>query len=132
MLSSDPRRFQTVSSLVQHWVTAHRVFLQDLPHLQRLHVVHYEDLVADPGGECARISAFLQLTPPSPLARSARARAGSTSSGGTSGRSWWRPGHWQRRVIEARFGEDLASFGYDLDDLSTHRPWKPDLASTRA
>ena len=50
MLSSDPRRFQTVSSLVQHWVTAHRVFLQDLPHLRRLHVVHYEDLVARPGG----------------------------------------------------------------------------------
>ncbi len=85
MLSSDPRRFQTVSSLVQHWVTAHRVFLQDLPHLRRLHVVHYEDLVADPEGECARISAFLQLDTPIPTGTLSRARAASTSSGGTVG-----------------------------------------------
>ena len=31
MLSPDPRRFQTVSSLVQHWVTAHRVFPRTCP-----------------------------------------------------------------------------------------------------
>ena len=132
MLSSDPRRFQTVSSLVQHWVTAHRVFLQDLPHLQRLHVVHYEDLVADPGGECARISAFLQLDAPIPTGTLSASASRQYEQWWDEWASWWRPGHWQRRVIEARFGEDLASFGYDLDDLSTHRPWKPDLAGTRA
>lgn len=132
MLSSDPRRFQTVSSLVQHWVTAHRVFLQDLPHLQRLHVVHYEDLVADPEGECARISAFLQLDAPIPTGTLSASASRQYEQWWDEWASWWRPGHWQRRVIEARFGEDLASFGYDLDDLSTHRPWKPDLASTRA
>lgn len=132
MLSSDPRRFQTVSSLVQHWVTAHRVFLQDLPHLQRLHVVHYEDLVADPEGECARISAFLQLDAPIPTGTLSASASRQYEQWWDEWASWWRPGHWQRRVIEARFGEDLASFGYDLDDLSTHRPWKPDLAGTRA
>ncbi len=132
MLSSDPRRFQTVSSLVQHWVTAHRVFLQDLPHLRRLHVVHYEDLVADPEGECARISAFLQLDTPIPTGTLSPSASRQYEQWWDQWASWWRPGHWQRRVIEARFGEDLASFGYDLDDLSTHRPWKPDLASTRA
>ena len=132
MLSSEPRRVQTVSSLVQHWVTAHRVFLQDLPHLQRLHVVHYEDLVADPEGECARISAFLQLDAPIPTGTLSASASRQYEQWWDEWASWWRPGHWQRRVIEARFGEDLASFGYDLDDLSTHRPWKPDLASTRA
>lgn len=130
MLSSDPRRFQTVSSLVQHWVTAHRVFLQDLPHLRRLHVVHYEDLVADPEGECARISAFLQLDTPIPTGTLSPSASRQYEQWWDEWASWWRPGHWQRRVIEARFGEDLASFGYDLDDLSTHRPWKPDLAPT--
>jgi hypothetical protein len=122
-VSSDPRKFETITGLVQHWLTAHRTFLADVPHLDPVHVLHYGDLVAQPARELARIEAFLGLGSPisadsirvgasDPYERTWDSWAG----------SWWRPGHWQRRLVESRFGHELAAFGYGLDDLSTHDP----------
>lgn len=128
LLSSDPRRFQTVSSLVDHWVTAHRILVEDMPYLHRLHVVHYEDLVTDPARELGQIAAFLGLEQPIP-ADSLRASASRQyEQWWADWAHWWRPGHWQRRAISARFGDDLAAFGYDVDDLSSHSAWRPGLA----
>ena len=47
--------------LVEHWFRAHRLFVEDLPHLRRVHVVRYEDLVADPDAVLGRAFAFLGL-----------------------------------------------------------------------
>lgn len=120
LLSSDPRRFQTVYSLVQHWVTAHRILSEDLPHLRRAHVVHYEDLVADPAGELGAIARFLGLDAPFPtdsLRSSASARYEEQWA------SWARPttpGYAVRSLVGRRLGPVLAEFGYDVDDLSVH------------
>jgi hypothetical protein len=47
--------------LMRHWLKAHRFLVEDAPHLRRLHVIRYEDLVADPDAELARAFAFLGL-----------------------------------------------------------------------
>jgi hypothetical protein len=119
--SADPRKFESITGLVEHWLAAHRLLLADAPRLEPLHVLFYEDLVADPRRELGRIEAFLELS--SPLDPSG-IRAGASRSYEQAwdawGTSWWRPGHWQRRLVERRFGDDLAAFGYELGDVSRH------------
>lgn len=128
MLSSDPRRFQTVASLVDHWVTAHRILVEDLPHLRRVHLVHYEDLVRDPERELAGIAGFLGLEQPIPADGLKASASRQYEQWWDDWASWWRPGHWQRRAITRRFRDDLADFGYDVDDLSSHAAWREGVA----
>ncbi|MDF2146897.1 sulfotransferase [Knoellia sp. p5-6-4] len=127
LLSSDPRRFQTISSLVEHWVTAHRILVQDMPHLQRLHIVHYEDLVSRPEAELAKIADFLGLDSPIPADSLKASASRQYEQWWDEWARWWRPGHWQRRAVTARFGDDIAAFGYDVDDLSRHGAWREGL-----
>ena len=122
-----PRRFQTVSSLVDHWVTAHRILVEDLPYLRRVHVVHYEDLVRDPEHQLAGIADFLGLEQPIPADGLKASASRQYEQWWDDWASWWRPGHWQRRAITRRFRDDLAAFGYDVDDLSSHTAWRPGM-----
>jgi Sulfotransferase family len=52
-----------ISRLLEHWVVAHERFAEDAAHIARLHVLRYEDLVADPNRELARIHRFLGVAP---------------------------------------------------------------------
>jgi sulfotransferase family protein len=122
LLSADPRKFQTVHSLVEHWVVAHRLFLQDLPMLRRVHVLHYEDLVAEPVRELGRIQEFLDLGSPIPAEGLRSSASRQYEQWWEDWAQWWRPGHWQRRAIIADFGAELEAFGYNVEDLSLHRP----------
>jgi Sulfotransferase family len=54
-------RLRTLGALLDHWLTAHRIFEADAPFLRRLLVVKYEHLVADPERALAGIAAFLEL-----------------------------------------------------------------------
>lgn len=117
--SADPRKHQTLTSLVHHWVHAHEILRRDLDRLHRVHVLHYEDLMADPVAELARVQTFLGLPTPIP-AGSLRATHSDRYA------AWWdqlgsplRPGHLQRRRIDKRFGEEIARYGYSMDDLTT-------------
>lgn len=117
LISRDLTRYATLSSMVDNWVHAHETLRADAPHLQRLHVLCYEDLVATPEKELAKIQEFLGLDEPIPT-------DGIRPDRSTTYEKWWddldtplRPGGWQRRVIERRFGATVAGFGYDLDDL---------------
>jgi Sulfotransferase family len=131
-VSADPRKFESIVALVEHWLTAHRIFLEDAPRLRPVHVLHYEDLVADPVVELARIQEFLDLRAPISADRiklGASLPYEQTWASWAGATSWWRPGHWQRRAVERRFREGLASFGYELDDLSVrHRGAGPSLS----
>jgi hypothetical protein len=124
MVSADPRKFESITELVEHWVTAHRIFLDDLPHLRPVHLLHYEDLVTHPERELAAVQEFLGLSTPI-SADSIKAGASQpyeqTWASWEGDASWWRPGHWQRRVIESRFRDDVAAFGYEFTDLSACR-----------
>jgi hypothetical protein len=49
--------------LFEHWLRCHALFEADREHLERVHVLQYERLVADPAGELRRIFEFLELDP---------------------------------------------------------------------
>jgi hypothetical protein len=49
-------------TLMRHWMKAHGYLVEDAPHLRRLHVMRYEDLVADPDAEMGRAFSFLGLS----------------------------------------------------------------------
>lgn len=118
LVSADPRRFQSVSSLVRHWLVAHQHLADDLPHLQRVHVVRYEDLVAEPERELARVGEFLGLSSPVPAdGLSTGASARYEEQWRTWG-DWWRPQHAVRWAVESRLADEVARFGYDVHDLT--------------
>jgi hypothetical protein len=48
----------------RHWQKVHEIFLEDVGALERVLVVHYEQLCADPANELARMEAFLELESP--------------------------------------------------------------------
>jgi hypothetical protein len=48
-------------SLIEHWLVCHERFLADLGHLNQVHVLWYEDLVAQPVETMAEIWRFLGL-----------------------------------------------------------------------
>lgn len=119
--SGDPRRFETLTRLVDHWLLAHDLLVEDLRHVPRALVVHYEDLVGSPEAEMERVRGFLDLDP-------AHRLPGLSSGHGSGYEQWWddlralwRPGGWQRRTIERRYGARIREFGYDVEDLTRHR-----------
>jgi len=52
-----------VTSLIEHWVRAHEAFVEDMAHLGHVHVLRYEDFVADPQGTLDEIFRFLGTEP---------------------------------------------------------------------
>jgi hypothetical protein len=52
--------------LIEHWLRCHALFEADRGHLQRVHVVRYEQLVADPADTLRGIFEFLDLEPIAP------------------------------------------------------------------
>jgi hypothetical protein len=123
LLSKNWKRYATLRSLVAHWVTAHEILLEDAPHLERLHVVRYENLVARPAEELGRLGSFLGLSTPLP---SEGLRAGHSvhyEAQWAAMRSGVGFGRLQRRLIEAQLGERVTRFGYDLQDLHAYGSW---------
>lgn len=130
--SGDPRRFESLSRLVEHWLIAHDILAEDLEHLPRALVVHYETLVNDPGPELERVRELLGLDRSHPLQPLSAAH-------GSGYEKWWetlrsplRPGGWQRRLIERRYGDRMARFGYDVSDLRAHHAVAADPHLLRA
>jgi hypothetical protein len=56
----------SLRSLVRHWLAAHEAFEADRPHLEHVHVVRFEDFVADPAATLEGVYAFLGLEPVPP------------------------------------------------------------------
>lgn len=52
-----------VGDMLRHWVVAHELLEEDLPHLERVHVVGYETFVSDPEPELSALYGFLGLEP---------------------------------------------------------------------
>ncbi len=124
------RRFQNHTSLhrmVEHWLVAHRVFLEDLPHLERTHVLRYEDLVSDPAAELAPVQRLLGLDdpiPPDSLTVSHSTQYERRWEELAKGSPFERR---NRKAILRDFADDVAEFGYDLEDLSYRAPSIPAL-----
>lgn len=54
-------RRASLALAARHWFTAHRVMLEDLPHVQHAHLLRWEDLRADPAASLADIADFLDI-----------------------------------------------------------------------
>jgi Sulfotransferase family len=52
--------------MLEHWLRCHALFEADRGHLDRVHVLTYEQLVRDPAGELRGILEFLELDPIQP------------------------------------------------------------------
>jgi hypothetical protein len=67
-----PARWTAAPSLLRHWLHAHELFLTDAARLQRVLVVRYEELAAQPARVLGRVGAFLGLPAPPPTPADAR------------------------------------------------------------
>lgn len=117
--------------LMENWVEAHRIFRADVPHLERVTLVRYEDLVAQPAVELARVGAALGLDGevPADLIQSSRSssyekRWDDMASGSVLDRR-------RRGSIERDFAAAAGQYGYDLADLHRLGP-RPELTDLAA
>jgi sulfotransferase family protein len=119
LFARNGRRRTTLAGLVGHWVRAHEILAADAASLARLHVLRYEDLVADPVERLGDVQRFLGLD--SPLdADSVRAGRSERYQQQWDGMAVGNPiARAVRRRIEERFGAAITAYGYDLDDLSS-------------
>ena len=118
LTSTNPRKFQSLAQMVEHWLAAHRILAADALHLDRLLVVHYERLISSPEEELGRVQTFLGLEQPIDASKLSSRHGDPYAERWASYESWWRPGGWQRRLIGARHADEIAGFGYDWADLS--------------
>ncbi|MGZ4536472.1 MAG: sulfotransferase family protein [Nocardioidaceae bacterium] len=123
-------RGRSLRTPVANWFAAHDTFLEDLPHLRRVHVVRYEALVRDPAGELASVGRFLELDGEVP------ADAWQAGRSDAYARRWAAlaadPLPWRRllrRSLVREYGERAGAYGYDFEDLDALHPWDPVHAS---
>jgi len=115
-------RRESLYDLVRHWFVAHQLLREDAAHLTRLHVVKYEDLLADPDQELRAVQRFLGLQEPfvSDLLRPGRSeryeQRWETMSRTVLGSA-------TRRRIERDYGGMAAEFGYDISSTRISAPW---------
>ena len=127
IVARNGRRRTTLVGRVDNWARAHATLRGDLPHLRRVHVLRYEDLVDRPDEELAEIASLLGLSTP--------------VSGDSirSGRSEAYAERWaamatgnpvQRRIrarIVDRYARDMLTYGYDPLTLAADPLWRPPL-----
>ncbi len=129
------RRFQNHTSIhrmVEHWLAAHRTFAQDLEHLERTHIVRYEDLVADPATELEPIGRLLRLQspiPPESLSVSHSTRYERQWDAMAKGNPFERR---NRKAILRDFADAVGDFGYDVEDLTYRASGIPALTRSNA
>ena len=125
LVARNGRRRTTLVGRVENWARAHATLRDDLPHLRRVHVLRYEDLVAGPDAELAAVATLLGLSAP--------------VSGDSirPGRSDAYAERWQamatgdplrrriRRRIVTRYADDMLAYGYDPETLAADPDWRP-------
>lgn len=112
----------TIHEMVGNWLAAADTLRDDVPALDRVHVLRYEDLISDPTTELASLQSHLGLA--EPLADDA---LDSTRSDAYV-RQWARLcrnpiGRRLRARVERDYGAGLSRYGYRLDDLLRPDPW---------
>jgi hypothetical protein len=115
-------RYKSTSSLVAHWLAAHRLLASDVPYIRRLLVLRYEGIVRDPHEAWQSIWTFLGVpVPPVPVEErwSAAPNMRYLREWAGTNRGWIR-GALRNRLVD-RFETEIRDFGYSLahpDDLS--------------
>jgi hypothetical protein len=89
--------------LFEHWLRSHALFEADREHLERVHVLTYEQLVCDPDGVLRGIFEFLELDP---IAPSEPVEAGANEK-------YFRQWQELKRDVRMRAYLDLVSLRYE-------------------
>lgn len=53
----------SIKSLIEHTLRGYEIFMDDMPHLNNVYVLRYEDFVKSPGDEIVKVYEFLGLEP---------------------------------------------------------------------
>ena len=102
---------RSVGRLVDHWVRAHEVMAEDLPLIERVVVVRYEDLVTQPADVLGALQAFLGL---------GRVAAGEEPRRDLNDRylADWRSGGLLTRLANrrtvSRYASEIGRYGYSF------------------
>lgn len=111
-------------AVFENWFAAHDTMRRDAVHIERLHVVKYEDLVTRPGEVLAGVTAFLGLTGSIPVDV---IQGGRSSAYEQTWRGWQTSKSpylaWRHRDLVRRFDARAREYGYRLDDLDTIEPF---------
>lgn len=123
LASRNWQNHTSLAAMIEHWVIAHELMLSDAVAIRRLHVLRYEDLVADPVTELAAVQGMLGLATPIPAdtLKPSHSDAYEERWAALGSGAWW--GRRQRADIEDRFGDVLGRFGYDIGDLTRRAEW---------
>ncbi len=89
--------------LLEHWLRCHALFEADREHLERVHVLHYEQLVRDPAAVLRSTLEFLELEPIPPQEP---VEAGANEK-------YFRQWHELKRDLRMRVFLDLVSLRYE-------------------
>ncbi len=117
-------RGKGLAGLMKHWFAAHDILRSDSARLKRLHVLRYEDLINRPARALDDLQSHLGLGEPLSSSsidgsRSQRyVRAWDELARGTA------RGRWAREKIRALYGDRIAAYGYDVQDLEALGPWE--------
>ena len=98
----------SLRSLVRHWLAAHEAFEEDRPRLEHVHLVRYEDFVADPTATLEAVYGFLGLEPV-PAGIEIRADANDAYLA-----RWREEPRLRRALLTRAFEERVGRFGYSL------------------
>jgi len=114
------RGTRQIGPLIEHWVCCHRLLAEDEPHLDRVQVVRYEELVADPEASVRGVWASLGLDAAPPV--DARIEPGSNESYFAQWKALKRGLRMRAylTLVEARYERRVGRFGYSL-----RRPEQP-------
>ena len=120
LATSKWAKLTSIDRLVEHWLHAHEVLVQDAPHLRKLHVMYYEDLVDGPRDELQKVARFLSLDREIPAQSLDRGRSGAYQQRWEDLRASRAP--WRSRAarrLRDRYGERALALGYSLDELTS-------------
>lgn len=113
----------SINQLMEHWLKAYDIFLQDLPHLNSVYLIRYENFVADPRGQSESLFGFLGL-PTIPVTQAVKLNVNKKYF-----KKWYWDQHkkyWRRssskQEIPEGMEERIRKFGYSLETPETLYP----------
>ncbi len=104
--------------LIRHWLHAHRLLMEDLPHLVHCRIIYYEDFVLNPKDHFLRIFQWIEVEPFHPETEVRNANTGYLEQ-------WKELSAWYRKWIKHRYEHAARALGYSFEDLS--RAIRPSL-----
>lgn len=121
ILSRHAQNHASLDTMLDNWVHAYTTFLGDLPHLDRVTVLRYEDLVTEPAQTLRAVEELLELDRPVPH-DSLRASHSAEYEQRWAAMERSLLGRRQRARLISRYGEAVGRFGYDLADVRALGP----------